>query len=175
MPQLPSQLPAVHIQGVGWGICWAGGISPCVGHAQSGSTSGYTLWCWPCYFSCSIIGTKACFKCSKWRFHDVIIFFPDPWCPTITGPCVSLRKQPSPQGKPRNSLSNPSFSAQSQPASLNMEDLHISQWPAYQKRTQTPLPTPALCLPWVAPSSSPIPCVAWTSICSLKLSQDSNA
>ena len=43
------------------------------------------------------------------------------------------------------------------------------------RRGHSPPPAPALCLPWVAPSSSPIPCVAWTSICSLKLSQDSNA
>lgn len=67
--------------------------------------------------------------------------------PTMTGPCVSLREQPSPQGKPMNSISNPSFPAQSLPASLNMEDLHISQWPAHQKRTQsTPRPSTVFAL-----------------------------
>lgn len=179
MPQCPSQLPRYTYKEqdevtVGLVTC------PCAWDTLNLEGLLSTVCCWPCYFSCYTIGTRPCSKCSKWTFHDVSAFpsLAPGWSPTITGDLAGSfpRKQPSPLWKPMNSTSNPSSPVRPFLASLMMEDLRISQWPAYQ-RTQT---TPLLpCQQCVCPGSPlpfpPFPCVAWTPACSLKLSQDSNA
>lgn len=129
----------------------------CMGHSQCGSASEMLA---ESPFLAVQLGQRPT-SSSKWSFHDVSISFPGPWSPTMTGPWVFPKGQPSPQGKRTSSISNPASACPTRRSILDGGPVCLPM---------ASLPAPPALFALGRPLLLPLfPCEAWTSTCSLKL------